>query len=198
MMARQLDEEKRQGILDAAFEAFGENGYRNTTIKDIADIAGIAPGSVYTYFEDKEDLFRNTVDEGLNTFYMELQRIISLPETFEVKFNRVIDFGFDLFKRVHPIFRGMFSEANRLDLFRSNIENLCDAFEELFLEGKRLGVIEMFNESEMTKTAIKIFISGILFHTSLIPRDDLDIEIDTLKEQTKQGLQETFRMGIAG
>ncbi len=197
-MARQLDEEKRQGILDAAFEAFGENGYRNTTIKDIADIAGIAPGSVYTYFEDKEDLFRNTVDEGLNTFYMELQRIISLPETFEVKFNRVIDFGFDLFKRVHPIFRGMFSEANRLDLFRSNIENLCDAFEELFLEGKRLGVIEMFNESEMTKTAIKIFISGILFHTSLIPRDDLDIEIDTLKEQTKQGLQETFRMGIAG
>jgi AcrR family transcriptional regulator len=197
-MARQLDEEKRQGILDAAFEAFGENGYRNTTIKDIADIAGIAPGSVYTYFEDKEDLFRNTVDEGLNTFYMELQRIISLPETFEVKFNRVIDFGFDLFKRVHPIFRGMFSEANRLDLFRSNIENLCVAFEELFLEGKRLGVIEMFNESEMTKTAIKIFISGILFHTSLIPRDDLDIEIDTLKEQTKQGLQETFRMGIAG
>jgi AcrR family transcriptional regulator len=197
-MARQLDEEKRQGILDAAFEAFGENGYRNTTIKDIADIAGIAPGSVYTYFDDKEDLFRNTVDEGLNTFYMELRRIISLPETFEVKFNRVIDFGFDLFKRVHPIFRGMFSEANRLDLFRSNIENLCDAFEELFLEGKRLGVIQMFDQSEMTKMAIKIFISGILFHTSLIPREDLDIEIDKLKEQTKLGLQETFRMGIAG
>lgn len=196
-MARQLDEEKRQGILEAAFEAFGENGYRNTTIKDIADIAGIAPGSVYTYFEDKEDLFRNTVDEGLNTFYMELRRIISLPETFEVKFNRVIDFGFDLFKRVHPIFRGMFTEANRLDLFRTNIENLCDAFEELFLEGKRLGVIEMFEESEMTKMAIKIFLSGILFHTSLIPRDDLDIEIDTLKEQTKRGLQETFRIGIA-
>lgn len=193
-MARQLDEEKRQGILDAAFEAFGENGYRNTTIKDIADIAGIAPGSVYTYFEDKEDLFRNTVDEGLNTFYMELRRIISLPESFEVKFNRVIDFGFDLFKRVHPIFRGMFSEANRLDLFRSNIENLCAAFEELFVEGKRLGVIEMFEESEMTKKAIKIFISGILFHTSLIPREDLDIEIDKLKDQTKKGLQETFSM----
>ena len=197
-MARQLDEEKRQGILEAAFEAFGENGYRNTTIKDIADIAGIAPGSVYTYFDDKEDLFRNTVYEGLNTFYLELRRIISLPETFEIKFNRVIDFGFALFKKVQPIFRGMFSEANRLDLFRSNIENLCDAFEELFLEGKRLGVIHMFEESEMTKMAIKIFISGILFHTSLTPRDDLDIEIDKLKEQTKRGLQETFKMGIAG
>lgn len=197
-MARQLDEEKRQGILDAAFDAFGENGYRNTTIKDIADIAGVAPGSVYTYFEDKEDLFRNTVYEGLNMFFMELRRIISLPETFEVKFNRVIDFGFDLFKKVQPIFRGMFSEANRLDLFRSNIDNLCEAFEELFLEGRRLGVIEMFEESAMTKTAIKIFISGILFHTSLIPRQDLDMEIDKLKDQTKKGLQETLRMSLVG
>ncbi len=195
-MARHLDEEKKQGILDAAFDAFGENGYRNTTIKDIADIAGIAPGSVYTYFEDKEALFRSTVYEGLNTFYMELRRIISLPETFEVKFNRVIDFGFDLFKKVHPIFRGMFSEANRLDLFRTNIDNLCDAFIELFLEGKRLGVIKMFEDTEMTRMTIRIFISGILFHTSLIPRDDLDIEIDRLKEQAKKGLQESFEMGM--
>ena len=195
-MARQLDEEKRQGILGAAFEAFGERGYRNTTIKDIADIAGIAPGSVYTYFDDKEALFRSTVYEGLNTFHVELKRIISLPDTFEVKFNRVIDFGFDLFKKVQPIFRGMFSEANRLDLFRNNIDELCEVFIELFLEGNRLGVIKMFEDNEMTRMTLRIFISGILFHTSLIPRDDLDIEIDKLKEQTKRGLQESFEMGM--
>lgn len=195
-MARQLDEEKRQGILGAAFEAFGERGYRNTTIKDIADIAGIAPGSVYTYFDDKEALFRSTVYEGLNTFHIELKRIISLPDTFEVKFNRVIDFGFDLFKKVQPIFRGMFSEANRLDLFRNNIDELCEVFIELFLEGNRLGVIKMFEDNEMTRMTLRIFISGILFHTSLIPRDDLDIEIDKLKEQTKRGLQESFEMGM--
>jgi len=197
-MARQLDLDKKVAILEAAFNAFGESGYRNTTIKDIADDAGIAPGSVYTYFEDKEALFRSTVFEGLNTFHLELQRIITLPESFEIKFNRVIDFGFELFKKVQPIFRGMFSDANRLDLLQENIDNLCDAFEQLFREGKRLGVIEMFEESKLSKTAIKIFISGILFYTSLIPRDDLDIEIDKLKEHTKQGLEETLRIGLLG
>jgi AcrR family transcriptional regulator len=195
-MARHLDEEKRQAILGAAFDAFGEHGYRKTTIKDIAVIAGIAPGSVYTYFDDKEDLFRNTVHLGLHTFYGELKRIISLPIPYEVKFDRVIDFGFDLFKRVHPIFRGMFTEANQMNLLQENIDNLCEAFEELFEEGHRLGVIEMFDQSELSKLGIKIFISGVLFHTSMIPRDRLDEEIEKLKGQVKQGLEETFKLGV--
>lgn len=197
-MARHLDDRKRVAILDAAFDAFGENGYRNTTIKDIADIVGIAPGSVYTYFEDKEDLFRNTVHDTLRTFYKELERIISLPDTYEVKLNRVIDFGFELFKKVHPIFRSMFSEANKMDLLRENIDNLCEAFEELFAEGQRLGIIEMFDQSELSKMAIKIFISGILFHTSMIPEEELDEEIEKLKMQAKTGLQETLRLKLIG
>ncbi len=195
-MARHLDEEKRQAILGAAFNVFGENGYRKTTIKDIAGIAGIAPGSVYTYFDDKEDLFRNTVHLGLNTFYRELKRIISLPLPYEVKFNRVIDFGFDLFMRIHPIFRGMFTEANQMNLLQENIDNLCGAFEELFIEGERLGVIEMFEQSDLSKKGIKIFISGVLFHTSMIPREHLSEEIEELKQQVKQGLEQTFRLGI--
>lgn len=195
-MARHLDDKKRVAILDAAFYAFGENGYRNTTIKNIADNVGIAPGSIYTYFEDKEDLFRNTVHDTLRTFYTELKRIISLPDTYEVKLNRVIDFGFDLFKKVHPIFRSMFSEANKMNLFRENIDNLCGAFEELFAEGQRLGIIEMFDQSELSKTAIKIFIAGVLFHTSMIPAEELDEEIEKLKIQAKLGLQETLRLRL--
>ena len=195
-MSRQLDDEKRYNILRAAFESFGERGYKSTTVKTIAHSAGVAPGSVYTYFDDKEDLFRHTVHEGLRQFYNELKHIISLEESYEVKFNLVIDFGFELFKKVHPIFRGMFSEANRMDLFRENIDELCLCLEELFLEGKRLGVIETFDESELSRMTIKIFLSGILFHTSLIPPAELDREIEKLKTQAKQGLQETLRLGI--
>ena len=197
-MARHLDLEKREAILEAAFNAFGEGGYNNTTIKDIADVAGIAPGSVYTYFEDKEDLFRNTVYEGLHTFQQEILKIVAMPISFDEQFNLVIDFGFELFRKVHPIFQGMFSEPNRLGLFRENIERLCDIFEEFFLEGQRLGAVELFEENSLSKSAIRIFISGILFHTSLIPRDDLVIEIELLKQQTKKGLAETLRFGMAG
>ena len=148
-MARKLDVDKRKRILEGAFLAFGKYGYRNTAIKDIARMAGIAPGSVYTYFSDKEELFRCTVDEGLNMFNMELRRIIRLPESFESRLTMVIDFGYDLLKTVYPIFRGMFEEANRLDLFRKNVTTLCQFFEELFMEGKRQGLVDIPDNKEL-------------------------------------------------
>ena len=47
---------RRNQILDAAAKAFAEKGFHPTTIKDIATEAGIAHGSIYTYFENKTAL----------------------------------------------------------------------------------------------------------------------------------------------
>ena len=63
-MARPKDESMRQGILEAAFHMFGERGFGATTVKDLARSLNISPGSIYTYFAGKEDLFRCTVEEG--------------------------------------------------------------------------------------------------------------------------------------
>lgn len=47
---------KRQHILDAAAGVFSEKGFHAATIKDVAAAAGVAHGSIYTYFENKEAL----------------------------------------------------------------------------------------------------------------------------------------------
>lgn len=47
---------RRNQILDAAAKVFAEKGFHPTTVKDIAAEAGIAHGSVYTYFESKNAL----------------------------------------------------------------------------------------------------------------------------------------------
>lgn len=49
-------EERRRDILDAALGLFAEHGYRDTTVDQIAARAGVAKGTVYLYFEAKEDL----------------------------------------------------------------------------------------------------------------------------------------------
>lgn len=190
-MARKLDDDKRKRILEGAFLAFGKFGYRNTSIKDIARIASIAPGSVYTYFSDKEELFRCTVDEGLNMFNMELKRIIQLPESFETRLTKVMDFGFDLLKTVYPIFRGMFEEANRLDLFRKNVSVLCNSFGELFMEGKRQGIVDIPDDTDQRNFFVQVIIMGILFSTSIIPPELLDSSIEDMKQKTKKGLIQT-------
>jgi AcrR family transcriptional regulator len=53
---RQLIEARRNQILDAAAAVFGEKGFHRTTTKDIAGRAGIAEGTIYNYFDSKDDL----------------------------------------------------------------------------------------------------------------------------------------------
>jgi len=58
MPSRRHDpERKRLELVESAAAAFAERGYRRTTIDEIARRAGIAKGTVYLYFKDKEDLF---------------------------------------------------------------------------------------------------------------------------------------------
>lgn len=47
---------RRNQILDAATEVFASKGFHRATIKDIAREAGIADGTIYTYFASKTDV----------------------------------------------------------------------------------------------------------------------------------------------
>lgn len=56
---------KREAILRAAIDEFSEKGFGNTKLSAVADRAGVAKGTLYLYFESKEDLFAGVVHESL-------------------------------------------------------------------------------------------------------------------------------------
>jgi AcrR family transcriptional regulator len=56
-------EQTRQQILDAAIARFGHDGYRATSVADIARAAGVSGTAAYAYFPNKEALFLAAVDE---------------------------------------------------------------------------------------------------------------------------------------
>jgi AcrR family transcriptional regulator len=62
-MAPTKGERTRQAILAAAIERFGRDGYRATSVADIAREAGVSGTAAYAYFDGKEDLFLAAVDE---------------------------------------------------------------------------------------------------------------------------------------
>lgn len=55
-------EDRREQIIDAAMRAFSQKGYTRATNKDIAREAGITPGLIYHYFENKEALFKAIIE----------------------------------------------------------------------------------------------------------------------------------------
>ncbi len=59
---------RRDELLRIAARLFAERGFRNTTVRDIADASGILSGSLYHHFDSKESM----VDEILQTFQNEL------------------------------------------------------------------------------------------------------------------------------
>ncbi|TMU87551.1 TetR/AcrR family transcriptional regulator [Bacillus sp. BHET2] len=48
--------DKRNAILESAVELFGANGYNQTSMQQIAESVGISKGSLYSFFQSKEDL----------------------------------------------------------------------------------------------------------------------------------------------
>ena len=64
--------DKRELILKAATKVFAQNGFFNSQVADVARVAGVAAGTVYLYFQGKDDLLvsifersmREALDEG--------------------------------------------------------------------------------------------------------------------------------------
>jgi AcrR family transcriptional regulator len=56
------EESKRHQILDAAGRAFGQYGFRKTTLADIVREAGVARATVYKHFSSKEEIFQAVID----------------------------------------------------------------------------------------------------------------------------------------
>ena len=67
-MARPRSEDKRKAILEAALELFAERGIGHVPTSAISAAAGVAEGTLFTYFKSKDDL--------LNELYLEIRREI--------------------------------------------------------------------------------------------------------------------------
>jgi AcrR family transcriptional regulator len=66
-------EERKQEILAAAGEVFSAKGYRVAAVSDILELAGIARGTFYHYFDSKKDVFLELVESYFADFDLVLQ-----------------------------------------------------------------------------------------------------------------------------
>jgi AcrR family transcriptional regulator len=60
-MARTREERKRE-IVEGAYEVFGAKGFHETGIADIAKKLALGHGTIYRYFDNKEDVFARVID----------------------------------------------------------------------------------------------------------------------------------------
>src|SRR5438034_7636481 len=59
----------RRAILDAARDLFTTEGYRNVSIRKIADRIEYSPAAIYSYFPSKDDIFFALAEEGFRLLF---------------------------------------------------------------------------------------------------------------------------------
>ena len=193
-MARPKDGTMRERVLSAAFQMFGERGFGATTIKDLARSLDISPGSIYTYFTSKEDLFRCTVEEGWQRFLLEIRRIVAAPKQLWERFDSILDYCFESLKEALPLLRGMLFDSRQRQLLQRNLQLLCELLESLIREGQRQGLIRVVLTEEHVRSQVRINVFGVLSSVALAQDENLEQEIAAVKSAIKHLLYQRLKL----
>jgi TetR/AcrR family fatty acid metabolism transcriptional regulator len=75
-LSAERKEAKRERILDAAVLEIARHGYYGTTVSSIARRAGVADGTIYLYFKNKEDVLVSLFERAMQRFNEEAEAVV--------------------------------------------------------------------------------------------------------------------------
>ena len=132
-------EEKEKKLLDSAFLLFTEKGFKDTSIQEIVDHAGVAKGTFYLYFKDKYDIQDILITYKSNQLFLKaIKHVNKLKiDNFEDRFIAIIDYLIDEFEK-HEELLVFISKNLSLGLFGDSLTNL--------LHRDSLGILEIFKK----------------------------------------------------
>jgi len=134
---------KEEAILDAAVNVFAQNGYHNSKVTTIAEMAGIATGSVYLYFENKEAILLTIFDRLWREYSQALRDIVKSADLDPLqKIDAIIERLFKMFMNDSSLAVVFVNEQQYLlEKKRGNLSKHFDEFmnltEEVYKEGVR-------------------------------------------------------------
>lgn len=111
------DKPKYKQIVDAAVIVIAENGYHQAQVSKIAKQAGVADGTIYLYFKNKEDILISVFQEKMGVFVDSLREIIQSGESSSVKLSKMIDNHFNVLAQNRHL-----ATVTQLELRQSNKE----------------------------------------------------------------------------
>ena len=72
--------EKKRKIVEAGLKVFGEKGFYKTTTVEIAKVAGVSTGIVYSYFKDKKDIFLHALRLYFDNIFLPMEQALQSVE----------------------------------------------------------------------------------------------------------------------
>lgn len=167
----QEKELRKQMILAAAKELFFEHSYEKTSMDAIAQKVGLAKGTLYLYFSNKDELYISLLIEGISLLKQKMQQKIRENENYEDKFIQTLVIAFYEFSIEQPQYFSLMMSfqteslpkincvssqvTSEIEVHHNEIMSLCVS---LVQEGIEKGIID--SKENPFEVVIQIWFSG--------------------------------------
>ncbi|NOZ60218.1 MAG: TetR/AcrR family transcriptional regulator [Calditrichaeota bacterium] len=148
-MARKKSDngDKRQRILNAAARVFAEHGFYNSKISQIAKLAKVADGTIYLYFENKDDILITLFEEEMGKIIFEMKKVIAEKRGFENKIRAFIDKHLSLIGENRELAEVMQIELRQSHKFMKNysgtkFSDYLNIISSIIVQGQKDGDVE--------------------------------------------------------
>lgn len=198
-MARDKGPDKRQRILDAALKVFAERGFYNAKVSEVARAAGVADGTIYLYFENKDDLliqlFEDRMEYIIRRLSDELERSQGTPLD---RIRSLIHLHVDLATHDPDLAEFITVELRQSGKFIREYENpqfveYLRVLRDIIEDGQRTGYIRTGLDSRLLVRAIFGALDEVLLTLTLASRSrsvDVHLSADQLADLLLEGMAE--------
>jgi len=166
-MARKRVGNKRERIIAAAAKLFGDKGYHDTTTAEIAELAGVAAGTIYIYFSSKEELLVAVLEAFLGKHMERLREGVESESTPEKQITRMLALGLELMYANPDSARIFLSQLRQSTAMITTVAKRSsraykDIIERILTEGTRTGLCRDVNVPAATSMLFGAFQSTVL------------------------------------
>jgi AcrR family transcriptional regulator len=191
---RALVEERKKQILQAATRVFAAKGFEGATISDIADEAGVAEGSIYNYFKNKNDLLislpRQMIEPTIENINIRMSIAGSVLLEPEQMLTMVAQNIVNAIQQNAHIFRALVSalpnmkQPQREKYLNQVVMYATNVLEAYFIEQIKQGVFcPNQNPAILARAFIGMFFPYIVFREMLQVETDADWTYDQIIAQ---------------
>jgi AcrR family transcriptional regulator len=143
-------EEKKEKIMQVAFETIKKYGIKRVTLEDIAHASGMATTSIYYYFPSKNALIYATITHFSNTILDQIDLVVKSKQSPEQK---LLSSWKIIFSNMRESGYFLNMDKNTMNQMVSLVRDLINKFQEeyqkltriILLEGKKAGVFQVDN-----------------------------------------------------
>ncbi|MED4533741.1 TetR/AcrR family transcriptional regulator [Metabacillus fastidiosus] len=138
--------DRKQLIIEAATRSFTQFGYKATTMDQVARLANVGKGTIYTFYKNKEELFDEIIMSLLKEMRAEAEEAIdpNLPffENVHLALYRLLQF-----RKKHQLMIKIFQESSEMGT--PAVKEVVQKVEEMILTYMKQKVVEAMDKGEI-------------------------------------------------